>query len=490
MTLRGPLWVLWVSAFALLATANSAGYRYGASDQAFYGPAVMRDLDPALFPRDADIIEAQARLTLVDEAVAAVARLTTEDFPNLFLALYLVTLGLFAAGAAAIGRHLFRAEWTTVALLAALSIRHAVTSSGTNTLEGYFHPRQLAFALGILAVAAFLRGRSGLAAVPLAAAAALHPTTALWFGAWLAVAVFVTEPRWRRPLAVASAGVAAVGAWALTSGPLAGRLAIMDPEWLAAIGDKEYLFPFDWPIEAWIVNAAYVPIIWAIYRWRARRGLLLPRETALVAGCLALAAGFLLLLPLQAAHVALAIQLQPARIFWMLDFLAVTYVVWALAEGLAGTRRAPRAAAVALLALAALRGAYIMKVEFPDRPLFQLGLPGDWGRLAAWAQSTRTDSAWLAHPMHAAHYGSSLRVAAERDVFVEALKDSAIGMYDRRIALRTRDRLRAIGDFDSLSAPHARQLARDHELDYLVTEHQVPLPLVFQSGNLRVYRLR
>ena len=40
-------------AFVLLATLNSAGYRYGASDQAFYIPAVLRHLDPALFPRDA-----------------------------------------------------------------------------------------------------------------------------------------------------------------------------------------------------------------------------------------------------------------------------------------------------------------------------------------------------------------------------------------------------------------------------------------------------
>ena len=64
--------------FVLLATANSAGYRYGASDLAFYGPAVMRQLDPELFPRDAPIIDAQARLTFMDETVAAIARLTTD----------------------------------------------------------------------------------------------------------------------------------------------------------------------------------------------------------------------------------------------------------------------------------------------------------------------------------------------------------------------------------------------------------------------------
>ena len=50
--------------FLILATANAAGYRYGASDQAFYGPAVMQRLDPALFPRDTPLLNTQAQLTL------------------------------------------------------------------------------------------------------------------------------------------------------------------------------------------------------------------------------------------------------------------------------------------------------------------------------------------------------------------------------------------------------------------------------------------
>ena len=36
--------------FVVLATMNAAGYRYAASDQAFYIPAVVRHLEPAVFP--------------------------------------------------------------------------------------------------------------------------------------------------------------------------------------------------------------------------------------------------------------------------------------------------------------------------------------------------------------------------------------------------------------------------------------------------------
>ncbi|MGH9371989.1 MAG: hypothetical protein ACRD15_10715, partial [Vicinamibacterales bacterium] len=101
--------------FLVLASANSAGYRFGASDLAFYGPAVVRGLDPALFPRDAGLIDAQARLTFMDETVGTIARATTAHLPTLFLGLYLVTLALLALGAAAVGGQVYRSRWTVVA---------------------------------------------------------------------------------------------------------------------------------------------------------------------------------------------------------------------------------------------------------------------------------------------------------------------------------------------------------------------------------------
>jgi hypothetical protein len=114
----------------------------------------------------------------------------------------------------------------------------------------------------------------------------------------------------------------------------------------------------------------------------------------------------------------------------------------------------------------------------------------DWGRVMAWARASDPRSGWLADPMHAIQYGTSLRVAGERDVFVEAVKDEAIGMYDRGVAMQTRDRLAEVGDFASLTAARAQALAGAHGLDYLVTDRPLDLPLAFESGRLRVYRLR
>jgi hypothetical protein len=476
--------------FILLATLNSAGYRYGASDQAFYAPAVVAELDPNLFPRDRVLIDSQARLTRVDETLAAVVRLTSADLPAAYAALYMLSLALLAAAGWLIARQLYGTEWAAVALLAALSLRHAIAKSGTNSLEAYFHPRQLAFGIGALAVAAFLRGRLALPAVLVLVAALLHPTTALWFAIWLTVASFISERRLRLPLGFAAVAGGAAGLWALVDGPLAGRLLIMDAEWLATLATKDYLFPLTWPIDVWLLNLGYIPIILFIYRRRAAVGLTTDRESAVVAGCLSLVVVFAVALPLNAAHLAIAVQLQTPRIFWMLDFLAVVYAVWAIVEGTVVTTRRLRIAAAVIVLASVVRGSYVMFVKFPERRIAQIRVPDDdWGRTMAWARTTTPGSGWMADPMHAVKYGTSVRVAGERDVLVEGVKDAAIGMYDRAIAIRTRDRLAAADGFERLTPERARALGARYGLDYLVTEQSLDLPMAFESGALRVYLL-
>jgi hypothetical protein len=489
-----PAWLIFGFAlppFVLLCTLNSAGYRYGASDHAFYVPAVLNQLEPELYPRDDALIESQARLTRIDETLAATVRLSGLELPALYALLYVTSLSLLALAGWLLARRLYAAEWTALALLAALTLRHAIARSGTNTLEAYFHPRQLAFALGGLAIATFLRGGTAWPVALVAAAALLHPTTAMWFTLWLGVAMVVAERRLRLPVALVVVGGALTGVWMLAAGPLAGRLAVMDPAWLVTLETKDYLFPTRWPSGVWALNLAYAPVILFLYHRRTAMGLTTVREAGVVAGCVALLAPFVVALPLVSAHVALAVQLQTARVFWMLDFLAVVYVVWWLAEGGAVTARRAQVAAVALVALSVVRGAYVMTVLFPDRPVAQVGVPADdWGRVMAWARTTPSDSGWLADPMHAVKYGTSLRVAGERDVLVEAVKDTAIGMYSREIAMRTQERLEAAVGFGSLTPERARALGRRYGLDYLVTEQPLLLPAAFESGALRVYRLR
>ena len=478
--------------FIVLATLNSGGYRYGASDQAFYVPAVLEALDPALFPRDTPLLVAQTKLTLVDETLAGIVTVTGMSLPAAFVVLYVAALVIIAAGAWWVATFFYTSRWTVVAFLAAMTLRHAIARSGTNTLEGYFHPRTLAFGLGSIAVAAFLRGRLVVVSVALATAAAVHPTTALWFAAWLGVAAAIASPaarRWTIPVALMAA---VAGTWALLAGPLAGRLAPIDPEWRRLLASKDYLFPLEWPAYAWILNVGYLGIIAVIFTARRRLALVGEMERALVLGSSVLFVIFVGALVGHSLEIALSFQLQPARVFWMFDFLATIYVVWLLAEDVHGERAPawrPQAIAAALALASSARGLYV--VTQADRPPVQMTIPDDdWGRVMAWARTTDKSSGWLADPLHAVYYGTSVRVAGERDVFVEAVKDAALGMYDRDIAVRTDARLRALPDFAGLTPEAARTLGAHFALDYLVTEGTLDLPLAFESGRLHVYRIR
>ena len=472
---------------------NAAGYRYAASDQAFYLPAIVRQLDPALFHSGAALIDSQASLTLIDEVAAGIVRVTGLSLQHLFLLLYVVTLVLMAAGALRIGERLYRSGWAVAALGAALTLRHAIAKTGANTLEGYFHPRQLAFALGLWAAAMLLERRDRIAVTLLAASAAFHPTTALWFAVWLTVAALVDRPAWRRgiPALVAAAGV--VATVLLWRGPLAGHLTIMDAAWLDAIGEKD-LYPLAWTPDAWLTNVISVPIVLWCWRLRHRAGLTVSGESALVLGAMALPLLFVCWLPFNAAHVALAVQVQASRVFWLLDVFATIYLVWWLAEGTAPAPRLPRrAATIAMLVLAAsiMRGVYTMFVQFPDRRIFAVDVQHqDWRDAMTFVRTTDRRSTWLADPIHAAKYGASLRASGQRDVFLEALKDRAIAMYDRDVAMQVADRLRALQDVPWDTPAGARELARRYGLDYLVIDRQLALPLAHQSGTLFIYRLR
>ena len=150
---RGLAWAAILLAFAVLVSANSGGYRYGVSDQAFYIPVFADAANPELFPRDQVLLDSQSRLTVLDEIVGALLRSTRIGLPVFCAAGYLLTVVAFVVAVASIGSRLLGSTWMTLALIAALTLRHRIAETGVNTFEGYFHPRVLAFAIGLLAVA-------------------------------------------------------------------------------------------------------------------------------------------------------------------------------------------------------------------------------------------------------------------------------------------------------------------------------------------------
>lgn len=465
--------------FFILATANSGGYRYGASDQAFYIPAIRKAFDPALFPRDSALLAAQGQVILWDGLVAAITAATSLPLPWVFFLLYTVGVIALYAGGVLLARAAGLNRWATIALLAMLTLRHRIAKTGVNTLEGYLHPRMIAFALGVLATGAFVRKRPAWAAAALVGAAVVHPTTAVWFAMLIGAAALVAWPRWRVPLGTVAVLGAAASVWAIAAGPLAARAVVMDSTWLSAIASKDYLFPHAWPAYAWIFNLLPA-VIAAVVLWRERD--LSPELRGLFAGALALTAFFLATLPFVAMRYALAVQMQIPRVFWLVELMAfVALATWI------GRGRWARAGVALLVVLSVARGGAVLFGE-KDGRLVSIDLArDDWTDAMRWLRAQPASAHVLADPGHAWRYGSSVRVAGERDVFHEDVKDAAIAMYDRDVAVRVVERRALTADFPSRSLAELQQLARDHDLDYLVSDQRYDLPLVYENETFRIY---
>jgi hypothetical protein len=500
--------LLGILLFVVLATANSGGYRYGVSDQAFYIPAVNHLLTPALFPRDAPLLEAQSRLMASDDIVAAVVKTTGLSLPRVSVAMYFIGLVGLIIAAAAFARGLNYSWWAVALFGVLLTFRHRIAKTGANSLEGYMHPRELAFAVGIASLACVVRGRHGLAMLLVLGAAVLHPTTALFFALVVGASAFVRvleDQRARRATARSEhvarpgpqgrvlivAGVLAVAAavWALTAGPLAGRLVTMDAEWLRVFAEKDYLFPAQWPIDAWLLNLAYPIMIVVVWRARTRRGVAVPDERGLVYGLLASVVFFLVSVPFTMAEVALAVQLQITRVFWILDFVAIASIAWWLTQS---KTMAKIAIAVCVIGSIA-RGYYLLEVDEPERRLVTINLPDTpWMEAMRWLETQPSDWHVLADPGHAWKYGISVRVGASRDTLIESVKDSAIAFYDRGIAMRVGERALDTSEYDQMSEERLHRLDEKYDLDVAVfpAGRAVNLPVLYRNAAFSIFDLR
>ncbi|MGE3842857.1 MAG: hypothetical protein AB7I50_14880 [Vicinamibacterales bacterium] len=484
------------AAFIVLATANAGGYRFGVSDQAFYIPAVLQHLDASAFPRDRTLIDGQAHLLVFDELLAWLSRVSGISLEWLFFWTYALTASTLAMAYWRLSRAFKGRMWTSVAFLAAMTLRHRVTATGVNTFEGYFHPRMLAFALGLLAAGCTLRQRPIGTSTLLACAILVHPTTALWFATWLGAAwlLLATRDNLLRirvlVVSVAFAG-ALIAAWLWLYGER------MDPEWSALLASKDYVFPLSqWPWRVWSLHGLTLALLFGIFHWRRQHGMTTAFETSCCVGLGVLVGAFVLSLAFNEHRVALAVQLQTSRVLWLVEIVATWYLVWAICGEPAGVRRPTRAAAVALtLAVASFaRGAYIIGVERGGQPLVQTALPrNEWTDALQWMRANTPLSAHvLADPGHAWKYGTSVRVGAQRDVFFEEVKDVAMALYSRDAAARALTRIRALPALESSDRQSLESLTTRFRLDYVVGERILMLTSepIWHNERFAVWSLR
>ena len=500
---RPLLLAVGAAVFCTLLTFNSGGYRYGVSDQAFYIPVLLDQMTPELFPHDSELIAAQDTFFLFDDWFAWLVQLTGVSLPLAFLGGFLVTLALLYTAVVGMGRLLHRSWWTVSGFVVLMTARHQIPYTAVNSVESYFHPRMLAFAIGLSATTLFLAGRSRAALLVAVLALLAHPTTGLWFVLLIAAAAVVSDKPATKPL-VAWGGAAAVGVVLAVAVPLRDQLAPMDATWRQVLEMKRYLVVPGWGVTAWLSNLAIAAFTFALYAYRHALGVASRREGALIAGCGVLFGLFLVSAPFSYAGIALAVQLQFNRVFWLFDVVGVAYLAWLLVESPLNIRhirrirrpggviggRPRRAVVVVLLLLSLWRGGYRVLVERAGQPIVQVQLAEtEWHDVMRWASMQPVGTHFLADPGHAGRYGVSVRAASGRDVYLELIKDTGIAIYSSDIAHRIARRVSDIGDFERLTAERARALARHYAIDFLITERPLDLPVAHRTGPFVVYDL-
>ena len=323
------------TAFLALATLNAGGYRYGASDQAFYIPAILKQLDPVPVPARHRADRAPGPLLLHRRNRRRPRPSSGWSIEACFATGYVPPRGHHLRGRfGGSGISCSGAPLATWALLAAETLRHRITKTGVNTLEGYFHPRILVFAVGVWAITAYLRGRPRLALGAVLLAGLLHPTTAAFFVCSCSPAIWVTEPRARRIVGTAITARpdrSLLAAARRTAARVA--LARWTPNGATCWTSKDYLFPVrDWDARSLDRQPGHRGPRHGALAHRVARGPASPREQGLLAGAVVLIAGFLVTLPAVTAGSAFFVQLQISRVFWILDLLGVVSVLWLAAR--------------------------------------------------------------------------------------------------------------------------------------------------------------
>jgi len=456
-----------LAAFAMLVQ----GYHPGLEDDAFYLAAIKHNLNPALFPHDADFFRLQFQATVFDKLIAFSLRWTHVPLEWGILFWQWCVTFLILWGCWRISRRCFaeaHAQWAAVTLVAVL-LSLPVSGTGLSLTDQYLHPRALATAAILAAIVAVLDGQRLLAGALLAAAFSMHAIMAA-FGAsyclfllWNPEKRAETEPR---RTAVLAALVLPLG-W------------IFEPAsdaWRQAAATRPFYFVLRWHWYEWLGVVAPLALLWWFRALTKRRGsVVLARvaERLVYFGVFQFAVALVMLLPARLERLR---PLEPMR------FLHLVYLLFVLLSGeLLGQYVLKRHTLRWLLLFVPLGAAmfYAQRQMYPATS--HLELPGAASR-NAWVdafrwigQNTPVDSQFALDPRYMELPGEDyhgFRALAERSVLADEVKDAGMVARVPSLAPRWLREVEAQRGWRSFQRPDFLRLKAEFGVGWVVL--QVP----------------
>jgi hypothetical protein len=406
------------------------GYHPGIEDDGVYLTAVKSDLNPALYPHDAEFFRVQLEATVFDKWVAGFVRLTGIPVAATELLFQFASILLIVFACFAIARRLFseaRAQWAGVALMTAM-FTLPVAGTALYLVDQHLHPRAMATALILLGVSRILANRRWQAVPLLLVAFVLHPimgAMGISFCFFLTMALLEPVHVWVRQWTRAEQASLAAGFV-----PLGWIFESPTPAWRAALKTRTYLFLFHWAWYEWLGALAPLFLFWLLWRIARRRGETMLARFALAVflyGVFQMAVAMVMLgIP---ALIRLA-PLQPMR------FLQLVYFFMTLLGGcLVGKYLLKASVWRWVVFLLAINGGMFLSQRMLFASSEHLELPGrvsanPWLQAFAWIrQNTPTDAYFALDPNYLAAPGEdyhSFRALAERSQLADNIKDTAV----------------------------------------------------------------
>ena len=457
------------------------GYHPGLEDDAFYLAAIRKQLNPALFPHDSDFFRLQFQATVFDKLIAWSVRLTHIPLEWVALLWQFAAVFLTLWAAARIARRCFpenHASWAAVALPAAV-LTIPVSGTGIALMDQYLHPRALATAAILCAVAMTLERRFRIAVCLLAVAASLHVIMAA-FG--VSLCLFLAFPR-REVRGVAM--LLPLG-W------------IFDPAtdaWKKASSTRTFYFLANWKWYEWLGILAPVLLLWLFHLIARRNG----------SPALAWFARRLVWFSLFQFLAAMAIMLPPGferlRPFEPMRYLHLVYLfLFLLGGGLLGRYvLRDKASRWAILFLPLCAGMWFAQLRmYPSSPHFEMPgtRPGNqWVRAFAWVRGNTPEQCYFAlDPEYMALRGEDyhgFRALAARSALADNLKDAGMAARVPRLADRWLAESQAQVGWRNFEAADFRRLHTEFGVDWVLFDDATAkgLDCPYRDGTLRVCRV-
>jgi len=452
------------------------GYHPGLEDDAFYLAAIKRNLNPALFPHDADFFRLQFQATIFDKLIAFSVHLTHLPLAWVVLLWQFAAIFLVLHGCWRISRRCFakpEAQWAAVAMIAAL-LTIPVTGTGINLADQYLHPRALATAAIVAAVVAIIDSRSNgrrlwLAGALLAVAFLIHALMAVFGISFCAFLHWsLRPPGLRRRPAVPLAAALAI--------PLQWLFEPASDAWRQAASTRSFYYLAHWEWYEWLGVFAPLVLLFACRRFlRSRRSL--TDGTAI----LPLVSALLFYGAFQTA-VGLAIMLSPSlerlRPFEPMRYLHLLYLFFFLIVGafLGYYLLRRRVYRWLLLFLPLSAGMfYAQRQMFPASRHLELpfvATDNGWLHAFGWIrQNTPVDALFAVDP----HYETlpdedyhGFRALAERSVLADYEKDGGMACRVPPLAPRWLKEVTALNGWRNFRPADFERLQHDFGVKWVV----------------------